>query len=173
MFARFQVDQCAGCRRQPHVALVQTRFTVDHHKVSIAHIAQIHKYGIGSICWSNERSLIERLVLRNLLRPGSGGDFGHFIGTRSSLCLFFKFDNIIGRIKIRQPILMPKQTITLIGIIKGDGNLGIHLSQSTADVSQVELTILKLTQSKQKLIAGGFKTLFSYKTGFTQYGIGG
>ena len=63
-------------------------------------------------------------------------------------------DALAAGIKLRQSVVVPQDAVALARDEHGDGNLGVHLGETTGETAYVAVAILELSESVEELIVG-------------------
>ena len=65
---------------------------------------------------------------------------------------------MLAGVKLRQSVVVPKNTIALTRQEHGQTDLCIHLCQSAGESSNIAISILELTESEETLVLGRFES---------------
>ena len=146
-------DECGRGRRQPGIREVYHLLAVDGEVMTASHLLpDIIQQGILP-CLGHLESPGERPCPAHLaaVTRSAGGVDGF---AASSLGLGCESNAVVGRVEVRQAIVVPKQAIAFAGKHEGDGNLCIDLGQATRDSPDVQVSVLELAGTVEMLILG-------------------
>ena len=151
-------DECGRGRRQPGIREVYHLLAVDGEVMTASHLLpHIIQQGILP-CLGHLESPGERPCPAHLAAVARCA--GSIDGlTASGLGLGCESHAVVGRVEVRQAIVVPKQAIAFAGKHEGDGDLGIDLSQATRDAPDVEETVLELAGTIEMFVGRRCKSL--------------
>ena len=151
MLACREADDGRGRRWQPEVLHLDDRLPVDHQVMPASHLLPyVEQQRVVAPLGNIERSLKEVALAHFLLASLGRSDVDHLAAARTFTLV--KGDVLVGRIKLRQAIVVPQQTIALARQEHGNGNLRVHLRQPPRKAAHIGIAVLKLTEAKEAFV---------------------
>ena len=74
---------------------------------------------------------------------------------------------MVGRIEVGEAVIVPEETVALVGQDERQGDLGVHLREPAGDAPHVQEAVLELARAEKELVFRGKEPLGNFEGGLT------
>ena len=148
--------RCGG--RQPGIGNVEDGLPVNAQELAAGHgLAAVQQQGIRSV-GGNFQLSGEGLVPAALLPVAGRSGSVHRLPV-SRLLLRLQGYGVIGRIEVRESVVVPQKSVPLAGQQEGKGYLCVHLGEPAGESPHVQVAVLELSGAIERLVFRGTEAL--------------